>query len=59
MKNVGFFSKKKKFEIENIYQDGIGINNCFFFFFWSTICQVLFIPLKYSVRLRVSSVFYR
>ena len=32
MKNVGFFSKKKKFEIENIYQDGIGINNCFFFF---------------------------
>ena len=33
MKNVGFVSKKKKFEIENIYQDGIGINNCFFFFF--------------------------
>ena len=31
MKNVGFVSKKKKFEIENIYQDGIGINNCFFF----------------------------
>ena len=57
MKNVGFFSKKKKFEIEKIYQDGIGINNCFFF--WSTMCQVLFIPLKYSVRLRVSSVFYR
>lgn len=57
MKKVGFFSKKKKFEIEKIYQDGIGINNCFFF--WSTICQVLFIPLKYSVRLRVSSVFYR
>lgn len=36
MKNVGFFSKKKKkkkFEIEKIYQDGAGINNCYLFFF--------------------------
>lgn len=37
MKNVGFFSKKKKkkkFEIEKIYQDGAGINNCYLFFFF-------------------------
>lgn len=34
MKNIGFFSKKKKkIEIEKIYQDGTGVNNCYLFFF--------------------------